>query len=73
MRKLILFTGAGLAAVILLAGVAVYTGLSARDSVADVGALGKVRDETGEIRLNMIAMSNVKMTSVSTNTKLRIN
>ena len=58
MRKLILFTGAGLAAVILLAGVAVYTGLSARDSVADVDALGKVRDETEEIRLNMIAMSN---------------
>ncbi|MFN7978454.1 MAG: methyl-accepting chemotaxis protein [Vicinamibacterales bacterium] len=58
MRKLILFTGAGLAAVVLLAGVAVYTGLAAKTTVAEVDGLGRVRDQTEEIRLNMIAMSN---------------
>ena len=58
MRKLITFTLAGLAAVVLLAGVAVYTGIAGRTTVTEVSDLGRVRAEAALIRLHMMGMSN---------------
>ena len=58
MRKLITFTLAGLAAVVLLAGVAVYTGIAGRATVTEVSDLGRVRAEAALIRLHMMGMSN---------------